>query len=117
MRKEKLITGSVVIFVIAIALVIIYFRQVPSPQITESAAQCIGQNSVMYAQTGCSHCLDQEAMFGSYVSKLNIIDCLQQNQTQKCIDAKIEATPTWIIKNQSYTGVQTIDKLKQLTGC
>jgi glutaredoxin len=117
MKKEKYVTFGVVILILAISVLVIYLKSNPGTQITEQAALCIGQNSVMYSQTGCSHCKDQEDMFGPYVSDLNIVDCLQQNNTQKCIDAGILGTPTWVIKNQSYEGVHTIEKLKQLTGC
>ena len=33
-----------------------------------------------------------------------------------CINAGIEGTPTWVINEQKYEGVQTIGELKELTG-
>lgn len=112
---ERLITIAVVAAVLIIAVLLIQNK--PTLQASTETAKCIGQNSILYTQTGCSHCVDQEALFGDNLKYLNIIDCLKDGNMQKCIDAKIEGTPTWIIKNQSYVGVQSIDKLKELTNC
>ncbi len=112
---ERFITAIVIIAILGFSVYIIFNK--PASQISAETVKCIGQNSVLYTQTGCSHCADQEALFGDNLQYLNIIDCLKDGNMQKCIDAKIEGTPTWIIKNQSYVGVQTIEKLKELTGC
>ena len=70
MRKENLITISVVIFVLIIASGIIYSRNIgftvkdlPSEEI----AKWIGEHSVLYIQTGCIHCKEQEDLFGASV--------------------------------------------------
>jgi glutaredoxin len=115
MKKENLITIGVVILVLVVAAYLIQNK--PAEQASAELTKCIGQNSLLYTQTGCSHCKDQEDLFGNNIQSLNIIDCVQDGNLQKCIDAKITGTPTWIIKNQSYVGVQTIAKLKELTGC
>jgi len=110
------ITLLVMFAVIAIAFLIINWKNssiikdIPSEEI----AKWIGEHSVLYIQTGCIHCEEQENLFGDNVKYLNIIDCLID--TQACIDLGIEGTPTWIINGQKYTGVQTIEKLKELTG-
>jgi len=77
--------------------------------------KCIGENSVIYTQTGCSACKTQEDLFGENYKYLKSIDC--KLETQKCIDAEITKTPTWIINKEKYSGVQTIKRLKELTGC
>ena len=111
---ERFITALVIIAILIFSIFIILNKPV---QAQSDVAKCIGQNSLLYTQTGCSHCKDQEDLFGNNTQYLNIIDCLQDNNMQKCISANIEGTPTWIIKNQSYVGVQTIQRLKELTGC
>ena len=45
--------------------------------------------------------------------KLNVIDCFYEQE--KCTN--IQYTPTWIINGQKYEGFQSIEKLKELTGC
>jgi hypothetical protein len=114
-KSERLITTLVIIAVLGLSLFIILNK--PATQTSSDIAKCIGQNSVVYVQTGCSHCKDQEDLFGNNTQYLTMVDCLQGNNMQKCVSAGIQGTPTWIIKNQSYEGVQTVEKLKQLTGC
>ena len=111
---EKLITAFVIIAILVFSLFIILNKPA---QTSAEVAKCIGQNSLLYTQTGCSHCKDQEDLFGNNIQDLNIIDCIKEDNMQKCINANIQGTPTWIIKNQSYVGVQTIEELKKLTGC
>lgn len=100
---------------IAIVFSIIILTKKPSNTTDSPVAKCIGQNSVLYVQRGCSHCEDQKNLFGDSYQYLNITDCFYE--TQKCINNSIEATPTWVIKSQKYVGVQTIETLKNLTGC
>jgi len=110
MKKSNLITFGIIILVIIFAIVII---RKPTQTTEEEVAKCIGENSVIYVQLGCHACETQEKMFGNYTSYLNKIDCFYEKN--KC--PNIDATPTWIIKGQSYVGVQSIEKLKELTGC
>ena len=117
MKKEKLITIGVIIGIVLIAGIVIYLKNNSVPQTSTEIAKCIGQNSVLYVQTGCSHCKDQEDLFGDNVIYLNEIDCIKAGDMQKCISAKIQGTPTWIIKKHSYEGAKTIGKLKDLRGC
>ena len=52
-------------------------------------------------------------MFGKNRQYLNTIDCWYERE--KCLG--IQSTPSWIIKGEKYIGVQSIEKLKELTGC
>jgi len=100
------------VIVIVIGLAIFLLRR-NSPQTSEEVARCIGQNSMLYIQLGCHACKTQEDMFGENYQYLNKIDCWFEQE--KCSD--IQETPTWIIKGKKYEGVQSIEKLKELTGC
>lgn len=84
-------------------------------EISEKLAICIGKNSIYYGQTGCSACKTQENLFGENFKHINHIDC--RRDMQICVEAGISATPTWIINNQQHVGVQSIEKLKELTKC
>ncbi len=115
----KLATIFTVALVLLIAGAVILFKgnltglgvkDIPSEQV----ARYIGEHAVLYVQTGCIHCKEQEDLFGDNVKYLTIIDCLKD--TQVCINLGIEGTPTWIINNQKYAGVQSIERLKELTG-
>jgi len=110
-------TIAIIILVLGLSIYIIIKDNTNPSQITKELAICIGQNSELYVQTGCSACIKQEELFGEYLSHLNSTDCFVKEERQICIDKNIEVTPTWIIKDETYKGVQTIEELKSLTGC
>ena len=84
-----------------------------SPEPNGDVAKCIGQKSILYTQLGCHACKIQQDMFGENYQYLNVVDCWVERE--KC--GEIEATPTWVIDGQKYRSVQSIEKLKELTGC
>lgn len=108
--KRRYITMGIILAVILLSYFVLNKEH---PQIDKVVAQCIGENSLLYVQLGCSHCEDQEKMFGDNYQYLNVIDCFFE--LEKC--EEVTVTPTWMIKGQRYTGVQKIDKLRELTGC
>jgi len=114
MKKDTKIYLSLVVIIILIIIGIFWIKN-DNGIVSEETSKCIGENSLLYSQTGCSACKVQEEMFGENYQYLNDIDC--KVETQKCIDAQITGTPTWIINEEKYPGVQTIEKLKELTGC
>ena len=103
------------ITIILAVIILAYFLIKPNnpSNINEQTAQCIGENSVLYTQLGCHACEIQEEMFGNNYQYLNVIDCFYEKE--KCTD--ITATPTWEINEERIIGVQSIEKLKELTGC
>jgi len=110
MKKNSGVTIIVIIAVIALAIILMNLPKVSPEQAT---AKCIGENSELYTQTGCHACQIQEEMFGDNVQYLNIINCWTERD--KCGD--IQWTPTWVINGEKYEDIQTIEKLKELTGC
>lgn len=111
---KKRVKSQIIIGIIILAIVILLLLPSKAPaETSEEIAKCIGEKSTLYVQLGCSHCEDQEELFGENIKYLNKIDCFYE--TEKCAD--IVGTPTWEIKNNLYTGVQSIDKLKELTNC
>jgi len=119
MDKNKAITIGIVMVILLVAGGIIYFKNfsgaatqdIPSVEV----AKWIGEHSVLYYQPSCSHCIEQEKLFGENVEYLTMIDCTQSENQQQCIDVGITATPTWIINGEKYIGVQSVEKLKELT--
>jgi hypothetical protein len=122
MRKDRLVTVGIIVLILAIAGVIIYSKTIGFGTVggiikdtpSEAFSKYLGKNAVLYVQTGCVHCEEQEDLFGTNIKYLTTIDCLTDSQA--CIVAGIEATPTWIIDGQKYVGVQSIEKLKEITG-
>jgi len=121
MNKNRIVTISIIVLILLVAGGIIYFKNFTGASIQDipsvEVAKWIGENSVLYVQTGCSHCTTQENLFGENVKYLTIIDCITSEENkQMCISAGIEGTPTWIIEGKKYSGVQSIEELKKLTG-
>ena len=110
--KNAIITFLIILGIITI--VILSLTKKPA-ETDEELAKCIGSESTLYTQLGCHACKTQEEMFGENYKYLNVIDCWYNKQP--CIDYNITATPTWIIGGERAIRVQTIDKLKELTGC
>lgn len=112
-KKDIIIYLILGIIVISIILIILSLKG--NEDTSKALAECIGENSKLYVQLGCGACEVQEEMFGENYQHLNTIDCAYERQ--KCLEQGITGTPTWIIKEEKYKGIQTIDKLKELTGC
>lgn len=109
--KKNWLNWIIVIGVIVLVVGIYMWKS--SAEVDASIAQCIGERATLYVQIGCSHCNTQEQMFGENVDLLNIVNC--NLDWTKC--SEIEATPTWIIGNESYRGTKSIETLRELTGC
>lgn len=78
-------------------------------------------DAVMYSAYWCPHCYDQKQLFGkeAFNNHLKKVECTPEGkdgEPQKCVDAKIRAFPTWIIQGKVYEGVQSLEKLAELTG-
>jgi len=110
MKKSNLIT---IIIIIAILVFAYFILTKETPVTPEDVTKCIGENSILYTQLGCHACEIQEEIFGENYQNLNVVDCFFERE--KCLE--IQATPTWIINQEKYRGAQSIEKLKELTGC
>ena len=108
--KKRWITLGIIFIIAIISIAVLATR---GNGVSKELAKCIGENSELYVQLGCNACAHQEEMFGKNNEYLNIIDCWFERE--KCLE--IQYVPTWIIKGEKHTGVQSIEKLKDLTGC
>ncbi len=104
---------------IAILLVIIfgyfYITEEPLVEVDRATTTCIANNSIFYGADWCGHCRNQKEMFGNNVELLNYIEC--EDNKDICTNERIRIYPTWEIEGKRYTGVQSVEKLKELTGC
>jgi hypothetical protein len=113
--NNKIITVAFVLGVLLLAGGILILKNNPtSTDVSEKVARWIGEHSVVYVQAGCIHCKEQEDLFGDNVKYLTMVDCIPDRAI--CIEKGISGTPTWIINNVKYPGVQSVEKLKELTG-
>lgn len=109
MKKSTTITTAIILAVLILA----YFIITKNNHTDEQTTKCIAEKSWLYVQLGCHACKIQEEIFGDDYKYLRTIDCWFEQD--KCSD--ISRTPTWIINGETYVGVQSIEKLKELTGC
>lgn len=110
--KKNWITWLVILGVIIIAIVVLATKN-SHTETPEGISKCIGEKSVLYIQLGCLACEAQKNLFGENIKYLTLIDCFYEKE--KC--SGIEGTPTWEIKGEKYKGIQSIEKLQELTGC
>ena len=109
--KSKLITWGIILIIIVGS--IIYINANKYPETPEEVAKCIEKKATLYTQLGCHACEKQEEAFGEKYQYLDVVDCFYERD--KC--EEIELTPTWKIKGEYYKGVQTVQYIKDLTGC
>jgi len=114
--KTKNILTTILFIVLAVAIGVVVMSITQKPQNTDAdVAKCIGKNSILYVQLGCHACENQKKVFGDNYQDLNIVDCFYEKD--KCLNENITATPTWVIDGEKYIGVQTPQRLIDLTGC
>jgi uncharacterized membrane protein len=75
----------------------------------------------MYGAWSCSHCFEQKQLFGREAVKASLpyVECAEQGsnpQVELCKKEGITGYPTWSISGKKYPGVQSPEKLAELTG-
>jgi hypothetical protein len=108
--KSQIITYGIIISIVILSFLVLNQK---APETPEELAKCIGKHSTLYTQLGCHACEAQKEAFGEKYQYLNVIDCFYERE--KC--EGITETPTWIINGEKYVRVQTIQRIKDLTGC
>lgn len=87
-----------------------------APGIYDSFADCLTESgAVMYGTDWCHFCQEQKLMFGKSFSRVNYKNC--DYEKQECDMAGARSYPTWGIKGVTYTGVQSLERLADLTNC
>ena len=115
MKKDTKIYLVLGVVVILIIVGIYLIKQSDTPIVDKELVQCIADNSIVYSSETCSACKYQKDLFGDHYDLINEVDCFYEGE--KCQEAQIRGTPTWIIDGEEYPGAKTIEELKQLTVC
>jgi len=115
MSQKRIIIWINILVAVIIVSIILYIATKPGKpiEINEETIKCIAEKSMLFTKLGCNACQKQEDLFGENYKYIKKIDCFYE--LDKC--QNIEATPTWKIKGKYYVGVQTIEKLQELTDC
>lgn len=120
-EKVELSTGTVVaaLAVVLIAAGVGYFllSEEPEPSTElDMFAQCLSENgATMYGLETCPHCQDQKDMFGSSFKFVDHVECSRQKSV--CSRKGVTSVPLWIINGKRMGGVQSLQKLSEVTGC
>lgn len=73
-----------------------------------------------YVAWYCSHCHEQKQLFGKEAyQEINHVECIpggKNARPQLCEAAKVPGFPTWEINGKQYSGVQSLEKLAQISG-
>jgi len=110
-KKEIIILTLLVIPVIIIIFSINYFQG--NGNHDNETMQCIAEKTKLIVSPTCGACASQKQILGDYVDDFELININQEIMEQYNVDK----VPTWIINEQKYVGVKTIEQLKELTGC
>ena len=115
MKKTIIILGGIVILIlIGIFYVRSTGRVVSSIEQDEFVQYLTQQGVKMYGTDWCGYCKDQKKLFGDSFQYVDYVNC--DKDRQECSDAGIRGYPTWKINGQSYSGLQSLEKLAQLSG-
>jgi len=121
-RIKPSLIGYTLAAIILIGIGYAIYSSAASPGKYDELATCMKEKGAkFYGAFWCENCERQKQMFGKSASLLPYIECSapdQKSQTQICIDNGITGYPTWIFADNSrLVGVQTMDTLKEKTGC
>ncbi len=87
----------------------------------DNFAKCLTTSgAAVYTTFWCPHCKEQKELFGDSIKYVNVVECDPKGENAKpeeCDKNNIKGYPTWIIGSEQFSGVQTLDKLAELTEC
>ncbi len=114
-KKVSLIFGILIIIGVAYSSISGYFVK---PSTLDDFAKCLkNKGATMYGAEWCSHCKEQKKMFGDSFKYVNYVECPEAINQALCEEMGVTGYPTWIINGVYYPGAQSLEKLKELTGC
>jgi len=111
--KEIMFMVGLIVVVVLVITTIIYSK--PTVDLDEKTMQCIADNSKLIVSKTCGHCANQKNILGEYLDKFDLLYVDENPGLWE--EYNLKGVPTWVISENTYPGVQSIDKLKELTGC
>jgi hypothetical protein len=109
------------IIVLAVACVY-YFARIRGATRYDAFATCLTQKQVkMYGLYWCTHCAEQEKLFGASFKRLTYIECGikgTRDEAPVCKEAGVKNFPTWEFSDGSRKeGTQPLQVLSDKTAC
>lgn len=122
METKKIFKSPWTYFIIVLIILgTIYSYKIVTGKSIESGqydvfAQCLTEAGLkMYGTDWCGYCKKQKELFGDSFQYIDYIDC--DKNRQECLDAGVKGYPTWKINEQNYPGLQSLERLAELTEC
>ena len=82
----------------------------------DNFAKCLSEKgATVYVSEYCGHCKNQKEMFGDSLEYLNLVECTKKQEL--CQQMGIRGVPSWIVNGAKYEGLQSFERLSELTGC
>src|SRR3989338_4130207 len=79
-------------------------------------AKCLSSTgAVVYGNDFCQYTAKQMNWFGKSEKLLNYVKCIENEEL--CDSKGVKTTPTWEINGSMYEGVQSFEKLSEISGC
>lgn len=112
-----IIVSGVIVLVVAIGAMAWRGNSAVADGVLDGFVKCLAEkNIVMYGTETCSWCRKQKEDLGSSFQYLNYVEC--SVETQKCVDEKITATPTWVFPDsERVEGYLTLEELSAKSSC
>lgn len=118
-RKKELIFLVIIITLITAVIIFINLNKNPEINNPDKIIKCIGENSQLIISPTCSACAHQKKILEETLENYQeYITLLAYNENPELVQKyEIKYVPTWIINNEKYISVQSIEKLQEITGC
>ena len=118
-KDNKKVKKYVLIAVLLIAIGLIsytfYFKS-QKPGEYDNFARCLTEKgAVIYGNDFCQYTNKQLNDFGKSDKYLKYVKCADNKEL--CDSKNVKITPTWEINKEMYEGIQSYDRLSQLSGC
>ena len=79
-------------------------------------ARCLSSKGVkFYGSKYCGYCKKQKEIFRNAIIYIDYIECTKSENKEVC--SKLRGVPAWDINGEIYYGLQSLDKLSQLSNC
>ena len=85
----------------------------------KSLAKCLSENAVMYSVYWAPDTDKQLAFFEEYNTTIKTVECDPDSSeySTACEGKDFSAYPSWEIKSKTYSGIQSLTKLADYSGC
>jgi len=93
-----------------------FYARSQNPSAYDGFAKCLSSTgAVVYGNDFCQYTAKQMNWFGKSEKLLNYVKCIENEEL--CDSKGVKTTPTWEINGSMYEGVQSFEKLSEISGC